>query len=72
MRIELATRVEENVLAAVNELARAEGRQIEELVDEALADLVAKHNSPQPREDVIAAYMTSHERYAELYRKLAK
>lgn len=72
MRIELATHVDENVFAAVNELARAEGRQVEELVDEALSDLVAKRNHSQPREDVIAAYLTSHERYSELYRKLAK
>jgi len=72
MRIELATHVDESTLAAVHQLAQAEGRQVEELVDEALADLVAKRSNSQIREDVMAAYLTSHERYSELYRKLAK
>ncbi|HUX67750.1 MAG TPA: hypothetical protein VMV31_09695 [Terriglobales bacterium] len=67
-----ATQVESEVLAAVRELAKREGRQIQALVTEALADLVAKHKQGRPRGQVIEAYLASHERYSPLYRKLAK
>ena len=41
-------------------------------VDEALADLIEKRKNTRPRPQVLAAYHASHEKYAELYRKLAK
>jgi len=64
--------VDAELLSALRSLARKEGRQIEALVDEALADLVEKRINGRPRPHVIEAYLASHETYAELYKKLAE
>jgi hypothetical protein len=49
-----------------------EGRQLQALVDEALADLIEKHKNAQPRPLVMGAYLASHEKYGPLYKKLAR
>lgn len=67
-----ATQVDAEILNAVRQLAREEGRQLQALVDEALADLLEKHHQPHARPHVMAAYKTSHGRYSKLYEKLAK
>ena len=58
--------------AAVRKLAEEEGRQLQALVDEALADLIEKRKHGKPRQHVMASYLASHEKYGELYKKLAK
>ena len=67
-----ATQVTSEILAEVRALAHSEGRQLQALVDEALADLIEKRRNTRPRPHVMSAYDASHEKYAELYRKLAK
>lgn len=67
-----ATQVNPDLLAEVRALAHSEGRQLQALVDEALSDLIEKRRNTRPRAHVITAYETSHELFAELYRKLAK
>jgi len=67
-----ATQVTSDILAEVRALAHSEGRQLQALVDEALADLLEKRRNTRPRPHVMSAYDASHEKYAELYRKLAK
>ncbi len=67
-----ATQVTSEILAEVRALAHSEGRQLQALVDEALADLIEKRRNTRPRPHVMRAYAASHEKYAELYRKLAK
>jgi len=71
-REKFATQVNSKVLAAVRALAEKEGRQLQVLVDEALTDLLEKHNGAKPRPRVMAAYLASHEKYAGLYKKLAE
>ncbi|WP_198291292.1 hypothetical protein [Methylosarcina fibrata] len=72
VREKFATQVDSALLAEVRELAKTEGRQIQALVDEALADLLEKHRKTRPRAHVMAIYQASHGRYADLYEKLAK
>lgn len=72
VREKFATQVKAETLADLRDLAQREGRQIQALVDEALADLLEKHNRAKPRTHVMAAYQGSHARYAELYKNLAK
>ena len=72
IREKFATQVDADILDEVRQLARKEGRQIQALVDEALADLLEKHNQSHARSHVMAAYKTSHSRYSKLYEKLAK
>ena len=70
--VKFATQVDSEILAAVKGLAKKEGRQIQALVDEALADLLNKRKGMNARSHVMAAYMQSHETYASVYEKLAK
>jgi hypothetical protein len=72
LREKFATQVSADVLRSVRDLARSEGRQLQALVDEALADLLEKRKRNQPRAHVMAAYQTSHEKFAPLYKKLAE
>jgi hypothetical protein len=67
-----ATQVSSEILAELRALAHSEGRQLQALVDEALADLIEKRKNTRPRPHVLSAYDASHEKYAELYRRLAK
>jgi hypothetical protein len=71
-RVKFATQVDSGILHKIREIARSEGRQLQALVDEALADLVEKRENTQPRSHVMAAYLTSHETFAPLYKKLAE
>ncbi len=71
-REKLSTQVDSEILAAVRSLARSEGRWLQSLVDEALADLIEKRKENKPRPHAMAAYQASHEKYAPLYKKLAE
>lgn len=71
-REKFATQVNSKILSAVRTLAGKEGRQLQSLVDEAFADLIEKRKKATPRAHVIAAYLSSHERYGPLYKKLAE
>ena len=71
-RVKFATQVDPEILSAVRMLAEKEGRQLQALVDEALADLIQKRRNAQPRPHVMGAYLASHEKYGALYQKLAE
>ena len=71
-REKFATQVNAKTLAALRRLAEKEGRQLQALVDEALADLLEKRRTGRPRTHVMDAYQRSHARYGELYKKLAQ
>jgi mRNA-degrading endonuclease RelE of RelBE toxin-antitoxin system len=72
IREKFATQVNAKTLAALRRLAEKEGRQLQALVDEALADLLEKRRTGRPRTRVMDAYQRSHARYGELYKKLAQ
>jgi predicted transcriptional regulator len=72
-REKFSTQVASETLRQVREIAQAEGRMLQSIVDEALADVVQKHKHQrgvQPH--AIAAYRTSHGPLGALYRKLAE
>ena len=71
-REKFATQINADLLAQVRLLAQSEGRQLQALMDEALADLIAKHKNAKPRPHVLAEYLASHEKYGALYKKLAE
>ena len=71
-REKFATQVNSEILTAVRSLSAAEGRQLQALVEEALADLLEKRKKTTPRAHVMAAYLASHEKYGPLYKKLAE
>ena len=71
-REKFATQVNSKILRDVRALAEEEGRQLQALVDEALADLIEKHKNAKPRSHVMGAYLASQEKYGPLYKKLAR
>ena len=71
-REKFATQVNAEILSAVRDLAQSEGRQLQALVDEALADLIEKRKQGRPRANVMAAYQASHEKFGTLYKNLAE
>ena len=71
-REKFATQVNSEILKVVRMLAEKEGRQLQALVDEALADLIEKRKKTTPRAHVMGAYLASHEKYGPLYKKLAE
>lgn len=71
-RQKFATQVDPELIEAVRGLAREEGRQVQALVDEALADLIEKRRLGKPRKHVMTAYLSSHQRFGKLYKKLAE
>lgn len=71
-REKFATQVNSEILSAVRRLADKEGRQLQALVDEALADLIEKRKKSTPRAHVMGAYLASHEKFGPLYKKLAE
>lgn len=72
MREKFATQVNSAILSEVRSLAEKEGRQLQALVDEALADLIEKRKNARPRPHVMGAFHGSHERYSSVYMKLAE
>jgi hypothetical protein len=73
-REKFSTQVTTDILNEVREIARVEGRKLQSVVDEALADVVAKHKHARRgvQPNAIAAYRTSHGPLGALYRKLAE
>ena len=71
-REKFATQVNSEILVLVRSLALSEGRQMQALVDEALADLIEKRKKSKPRAHVMEVYLASHEKYGPLYKKLAE
>ena len=71
-REKFATQVNSEILTAVRSLSVVEGRQLQALVEEALADLLEKRKKSKPRAHVMGAYLASHEKFGPLYKKLAE
>ena len=71
-REKFATQVKPETLSTLRSLAKIEGRQLQALVEEALSDLIYKRMRARPRAHVMAAYEATHEKYGELYAKLAE
>jgi hypothetical protein len=71
-REKFATQVNSKILSEVRAIAQNEGRQLQTLIDEALADLIEKRKQGRPRSHVMAAYQDSHGKFGSLYKKLAE
>jgi hypothetical protein len=67
-----ATQVDKDILDALRDLAREEGKELQSVVADALKAHVDRHLKPRPRSHVLEAYRTSLGVYHALYEKLAK
>jgi len=71
-RTKFATQLDPELLDAVRGLAQSEGRQIQSVIEEALADLIEKRRRSQPRRHVMAQYEASVRSFGPLYERLAR
>jgi methionine synthase II (cobalamin-independent) len=71
-REKFASQIDSVLLEEVRRLAKAEGRQIQAVLEEALSDLLEKRRQTKPRPHIMAHYQASHGTFAPLYKKLAK
>ena len=71
-REKFATQVDKDVLAAIRQIAKEEGRQLQAIVEDALKAHIEQRGKAQPRAHVMKAYRSSLPRYGALYEKLAK
>lgn len=66
-RVNFTTQIDRKLRA----LAKEEGRQIQEITEEALENLLEDRCQGKVRPQVVRAYRTSHARFGSLYKKLA-
>ena len=71
-RQKFATQVDADLLAKTRAIATREGRQVQSVVEEALADFVEKKSGSKPRAHVMAHYEGSVAQFGPLYDRLAK
>lgn len=67
-----ATQVDTELLSNLRTLAKAEGRHIQALIEEAIQRLLEERRQGKARPHVMAAYQASHAHFATLYDRLAK
>jgi hypothetical protein len=60
------------LLEKVRDIAAAEGRQFQAVLDEALSEWVERKSGRTPRPETVAHLRASIARHRELYRELAK
>jgi hypothetical protein len=71
-REKFATQVDGELLANLRALAKAEGRQLQALVDEAFTGLLEQRRQGRARPHVIAAFEATYGRFEPVYKKLAE
>lgn len=71
-REKFATQMDSDMLAQLRELSKVEGRQIQALVEEAVAALLKSRKAEDRRSRIMELHDESMARYADVYRELAK
>lgn len=70
-REKFVMQIESTLLADLRVLAKAEGCQIQALIEEAVRTLLEERRQGKARPHVLDAYQKSHARFGPLYKKLA-
>lgn len=71
-KVKFATQLAPDVLHALRDMARQEGRQLQAIIDEALREYMENRNARTPRRHVLEAARRSMARHDALYKELAK
>lgn len=71
-RQKFATQLDPAILAQTRALAQSEGRQVQSVVEEALAEYLAAKHGSRPRPEVMAHHEASLIQFDALYKKLAE
>lgn len=71
-REKFATQMDSALLADLRALAKAEGRQLQSLVEEAVGKLIEARQETKAEPDFAMLMKRNHDRYAGVFEKLAK
>jgi predicted transcriptional regulator len=71
-RVKFSTQVDPQLLKQVRDIADAEGRMLQAVIEEALRTLVEERRQSRPRARVLAAYRAGVAVFDPLYKKLAE
>lgn len=72
IREKFSSQAAPEVLAALRQLAEAQGRQFQAVLDEALRDYIDRHQKERPRRHMMTSFASSLDEFDTLYRELAK
>lgn len=72
VREKFSSQAAPEVLAALRQIAEAQGRQFQSVLDDALRDYIDRQQKARPRRHVMAAFASSVDEFDSLYRELAK
>lgn len=71
-KVKFASQADAAVLENLKMIAKAEGRQLQSVIEEAFTDLIEKRRGSQVRPEVKSALQASKRKFDALYRELAK
>ena len=71
-REKFATQMDSALLAELRALAKAEGRQLQSLIEEAVGKLLETRQEAKTEQDFEMLMKRNHDRYASVFEKLAK
>lgn len=71
-KVKFASQTDAKLLDDLKVIAKAEGRQLQSVIEEAFADLIEKRRGGQVRPAVKSALQASKRKFDALYRELAK
>lgn len=71
-REKFATQMDSALLADLRALAKAEGRQLQSLIEEAVGKLLETRQETKAEPDFAMLMKRNHDRYAGVFEKLAK
>ncbi len=69
---EFSSQATPEVLAALRQIAEAEGRQLQVVLDEGMYDYIDRRQKVLPRNNVMTSFAASLGEFDSLYRELAK
>ena len=71
-KVKYSSQAAPELLSAMREIARGEGRQLQAVIEEAMEEYIVNRSKQTPRPDVMAHFRASVERNRRLYDLLAR
>jgi len=71
-REKFSSQADEELLAAMRNLAQSQGRQFQSILEEALSEYLERHQNQHPRAHAMEAFGLSMDEFDDLYQKLAQ
>lgn len=71
-REKFSSQASPEVLTALRQIAKLQGRQFQAVLDDALRDYIERQKKERSRHHVMASFASSLDEFDQLYRELAK